>query len=64
MKNGEILRDLSNEQLGSFLCKALEQALEHTEVFCCDVCPVAEHCRPRGNGFEAWLNKENEETVQ
>ena len=60
MTNGENIKSLSNEQLGHFLCRALEIALESTDVFVCDVCPASDYCYPGHNGIEAWLDKESE----
>ena len=51
MTTREKLRQMSDEELGRFLCS----------LSTCGICPLGGLCESGRNGFIAWLNEEAEE---
>jgi hypothetical protein len=65
MTNREKLNQMTDEELSSFFCDAMEEiaAIIGASVWSCDICPVGDLCRHRNGpkGFNAWLSQEAEE---
>lgn len=53
MTNGERLRQMTDEELGKWLCKIF---------FTCGTCYAKEYCHYEHNGFTDWLKQESEDT--
>ena len=51
MTNFENIKQMSKEELASFLC-------DHIGAVSCDYCPASEFCSFRNNGMVKWLESE------
>ena len=57
MTNYEHIKELDIEQLGHFLCNSMDELVEG---YCCEHCPVRDHCHAdelQGNGWLNWLKE-------
>lgn len=62
MKNGDRLRNMTDEQLASFFCDAVATIGEKLGIgYYCMFCPMEALCSPGHTGFLEWLNKESED---
>ena len=51
MKNGELLRNMTDQELAEYLCEKLD----------CTRCPAEEKCRDFVTGLVEWLKKDVED---
>lgn len=61
MKNGDRLRNMTDEELSDLFCGAMEKIGADEDLDCCLICPLTSLCRKGRNGFVEWLNKESED---
>lgn len=56
MTNFEKIKEMSIDELSSFLCRFVDVEVED-----CDKCPATKYCRRGCNGFKVWLESEAKE---
>lgn len=63
MKNREKLNQMTDEELGHFFCRAMEDIADKTtdKDWCCDICPARSLCSKGHTGFVTWLAQEAKE---
>lgn len=53
MTNYEKIKEMTLEELATFLCNSFDEAFNN-----CEECPAREYCRKGCNGFKVWLESE------
>ena len=60
MTNREKLNSMTNEELASFFCDAMEDIADKADIDVCDICPVRKLCKKGQTGFLVWLNSDTD----